>query len=229
MQTPEKVTVQAEPTGLVFANHPELCQQSGDLSDTGNARGAIMLMAALFLILAILGVWLLASTLLQQREARLSLTWPSTGGVVSKHQIEKEIQESDNGPDTVSYEPVVTYSYRVGDRTYTSTRISSAAPWGYSFGSPEDAAKFLEQYPLGKRLTVYYNPDQPKRALLDRSAPGDLTLVYVFGWGLIGLLPLGLFIVVMWGRSFCRTQGCPDDWKHWSFWRAQVSFQKQTG
>lgn len=199
----------------------QLSRQEEKRRDTREGKGAVLILTSLFFLLAILGVVLLVSTYSQQREARASLSWPATQGVVSENYIEQHTQENDNGPDTVSYEPIVIYSYLVNDQTYTSNRINLSAPWGYSFGNQEEAAKFLENYPIGARLKVYYNPGQPNRALLDRKQPGDPTLVYIFGWALLGLIPLALLIIVLWARSLCHAEGRPEDWKRWLFWQEQ--------
>ncbi|MCU0489642.1 MAG: DUF3592 domain-containing protein, partial [Anaerolineales bacterium] len=189
--------------------------------DAREGKGAVMIMTVLFFVLAILGAWLLISTYQGQREAQASLTWPSTRGLVSDLRIETNVQENDNGPDTFTYEPVVVYSYKVNGETYTSDRLSANAPWGYAFGSQEEAAEFLRNYPLGTQLVVYYNPDHPRRALLDRTAPADPGIVYILGWGLVGLAPLALFIMILWAWSLCRAEGRPGDWKRLSFWQAQ--------
>lgn len=200
----------------------QFTRQKGRSQDAREGKGAVKILAALFFVLAILGVWLLISTYQQQREFQASLAWPSTQGVVRDLRIEEHSQANDNGPDTVTFEPVVVYSYTVHDKTYTSDRLSASAPWGYSFGSPEEAAQFLEKYPLRMQLVAYYNPDHPSRALLDRTAPADPGIVYIFSWGMVGLVPLALFIVMLWARSLCRAEGRPGDWKHWSFWQAEL-------
>jgi hypothetical protein len=188
-------------------------------------RSPVIMMNIMFFILAILGAALLFSTYQSQWEAKQSLSWPSIQGVISKNRIREYTNDDTN---SISYEPIVTYSFIVGDKTYTSNHISSNAPWGYAFGTMADAEQFIRQYPIGKQLKVYYNPDNPRRALLDRTQPADPGLTtYILGWWLLALIPVALLIDLLWAIGTYRAEGCPDAWKHLDFWWQQFQHPKR--
>jgi hypothetical protein len=71
-----------------------------------------------------------------------------------------------------SWHPAIRYSYEVGGKRYTSRRYS----YSYTF---HNTRSFVEEavakYPAGATVTAYYNPDNPKAAVLDNTAP-DMTL-----------------------------------------------------
>lgn len=60
----------------------------------------------------------------------------------------------------------VTYEYRVAGKTYRGKRISIGEDLG-------DMAveQRLARYPVGASVTVYYDPQQPDQAVLERNAP----------------------------------------------------------
>jgi len=87
-------------------------------------------------------------------------TWPSVQGTVqiSKIRAHKEWMLS-------VFEPHLIYSYTVAGKGYTgdTVRIGHAK----MMWSKEDATGLLQNYPAGKTVTVYYDPDEPTEALLE--------------------------------------------------------------
>lgn len=86
--------------------------------------------------------------------------------------------------------PVVMYQYRVNGTDYQSRKISPGMEWGGS-GAPAVVAR----YPTGSQVSVYYNPDNPTEALLERKAPSvmiwlwiTLVIVNIFLCGMAALL-----------------------------------------
>ena len=63
-------------------------------------------------------------------------------------------------------EPLVTYEYAVGGRTYRGNRLSFAERI-----SGVDVGEMLKRYPDGKVVQVYYNPANPAQAVIERSLP----------------------------------------------------------
>lgn len=70
--------------------------------------------------------------------------------------------------------PVVHYRYRVGGMDYQSRKVSPGMEWGGS-----GAGKVVERYPTGSQVTVYYNPENPAEALLERSVPSVMIWLWV--------------------------------------------------
>jgi hypothetical protein len=179
-----------------------------------------MLMPLLMLTIPLLvigGVWLLISSFMAQREARASLNWPSTVGEASGYTWTRHEPGSNDSWDTY-YDAVMEYTYFVDGKSYT---IEKAVPG--QFNNEQALVQYVETtFPPGAPLTVYYNPQNPARALSDRSGPGATP--YILAVVCLVLVPLALFALVMMAREYCRANNCPDAWKHWPFWLKQVPF-----
>jgi hypothetical protein len=131
------------------------------------STGAIFILCvvAMFptLILIALGVKL--------RELREARRWPETTGKVIASRVQS-LRKTPSDPgygrrDTnVTNQPLVQYEYTVGARTYRCSRISVAAEVDGA-----ELRAILERYPVGKAVTVYYDPARPERALLERTLP----------------------------------------------------------
>lgn len=83
------------------------------------------------------------------------------------------------------------YAYEVGGKTYRGRRTSVG---------PVDADALARGWGRGTRVTVYYDPRDPRRAVLIR----DLSLSYGWGWPLfvlITLSPLPLWLLL---RRYAR-------------------------
>jgi len=117
----------------------------------------------------------------ESQEWRASQGWPSVTGKVTDVQIVSDIYT-----DGTEYTPVVTYQYSVNGILYTSQRVRIEAPSGHL--DPNNARRAVSEYAPNKPVTVYYDPAQPERALLDRTMFGN---VY-FSSGIIFIVISGI-------------------------------------
>ena len=132
------------------------------------------------------GGWMLGTALWGWYKKRESVTWPAVQGQVIATQIREESHEEGR-----SFIPEVRYAYRVQGQTYTGDRLSFGLP--PEFWSRHKAETFLADYPVGHPVTVFYNPEHPDDAVLERSTPD---VGYYAALSLI-LLPLGLALLGM--------------------------------
>jgi hypothetical protein len=91
---------------------------------------------------------------------RATRAWLAARGQVAESRIQ------DNGS---SLEPYVKYTYVVRGTTYTSDRI---APNNYVTSAPASAASLasaIARYPAGKSVDVYYDPNSPDNAVLEKT------------------------------------------------------------
>lgn len=86
-----------------------------------------------------------------------SQTWISTTGEIIKSRVEV------SGGEYTSVSPKIVYKYRVGENEYTCDEISFSV-----LGRNESAYETVDRYPEGMSVTVYYNPDNPNEATLER-------------------------------------------------------------
>ena len=93
-------------------------------------------------------------------KARKTQRWPMVEGT-----IEQSAPSSADDPPSH-----LLFSYTVAAHTYQRVLESP----GGDNSSPELAADYAEKHPVGTKVPVYYNPDQPDQSTLEPSlASGD--------------------------------------------------------
>jgi hypothetical protein len=104
--------------------------------------------------------------------------WPTVTGQIALSEL--------NGSDN-DLLPDIRYRYQVDGQSYDSR---------FEFPSgthplPEFNRRYVEKYPRGAEVTVYYNPQQPADSTLEPGAQGDwmiLALGILLALGAIGAL-----------------------------------------
>ncbi|MFQ5487487.1 MAG: DUF3592 domain-containing protein [Gammaproteobacteria bacterium] len=126
---------------------------------------AYAIIIGLFIVsgfIATLWGWLLIA------RARKKMHWPAVTGRI-------EVSEPASAEDDLL--PHIEYSYTVQDVNYRKTLEFP----GGTTPTPEFAASYVENYPAGASVRVYYDPQQPEYATLERGVQGGDWLVLVFG------------------------------------------------
>jgi len=100
------------------------------------------------------------------RKAKASLQWPSVPGTVVFSGMVRD--KSASSDDTNPYDPVVTYSYVVNGQALQSSNVRFS---GIS------SKKSLAKYPTGNPVQVFFDPQQPATAVLEK---GGSTRVMLF-------------------------------------------------
>ena len=127
-----------------------------------------------------------------------SQEWNSTQGKVIQSNLQSVLvprggRKSLNGDGSVrlttAYIPEILYEYRANAEVFQSKQIFL----GQLF--PTDivtASGFVERYPAGKKVTVYFNPEKPDYSILERNMHKELTghligglLFLLFGFGIL--------------------------------------------
>ena len=113
--------------------------------------------------------------------------WSSAPGriVVSTSQAREVSRGDPNSNDTeLRSFAGIEYEYTVAGRTYRGTRVSI----GEDMGNFE-VAETIARYPVGKAVTVYYNPNKRDHAMLERDLPpGMFKAVIIFVVALVALI-----------------------------------------
>jgi len=128
-----------------------------------------------FLSLAFIGLWCIATTMGDLIEAFQSSSWPTTPGEIVSSRI--HLYAAGRSRNT-SYLPEITYTYTVAGQNFTGTMISPGHWWSYV-----SASNVTERFPKGSHRPISYFPSDPSRALLDPGLhPGN------FGHFIMGLI-----------------------------------------
>jgi hypothetical protein len=138
-------------------------QQKQDIFDFIIERPRLSIITGLFFIL----MGILVSDL---PKMAASLQWDTTEGTVVSHQIQAKRFREYDGDVYEEINVFIHYEYTVGGITFTSQSINAR---NILFYPPEIA----EQYPVHKKVIVYYNPKDPAEALLE---PGFVDVLKAF-------------------------------------------------
>lgn len=124
------------------------------------------------LLLAVIG-WF------QARGARAAKKWNSTQGQVMESSVEQYSYRDGEGGSSIAYRPHIIYSYRVNGREYVGERLNFGSGFHTSIRSM--ATNKANQFPNGANVAVYYNPQDPNDAALEKTSPASRVLYIVAG------------------------------------------------
>jgi hypothetical protein len=117
------------------------------------------------------------------KQYRKSKDWIPITGLVTATYLDET--QTDDG---VTYQPVIKYTYQVMGENYEGSLIS----FGYkaaSYVNMKKAEKAAARRPLGSQPTVYYDPNDPSQAVLERKfTPSSAFLGLVVGLVGIGMI-----------------------------------------
>lgn len=143
---------------------------------------SLFCMGLVFVLLFVIGITSIISGIKNKRKASQSQNWQRAKGIITNAFVQESRSVDDEGDTTYTYTPSVEYQYQVGPYTYTSTRIAFGS--NKSYNNRRNASKALEMFPIRSGVIVYYNPNDPNEATLQRTAKG------VLGGFLVGILLL---------------------------------------
>ncbi len=108
-------------------------------------------------------------------ESGFGYTWPQVTGKVISSEVRWKHMETTK-TKYVAYWPEVQYEYRVGTVRYTGSRIRFTQQ-----GMEEaESKRVVAQYPIGKAVPVYYNPNDPEAAVMEKGIYWPNLIVLAF-------------------------------------------------
>ncbi|MES0022427.1 MULTISPECIES: DUF3592 domain-containing protein [unclassified Mesorhizobium] len=132
-------------------------------------------------------------TFVKWREVQAMSHWlPATGKIISSRVEAREVRRSGVGSDSSDTTemrnfPAITFEYKVGKKKYQSSRYSVKENLG-NF----EVTETLAQFPTGAEVTVFYNPANPGKAVIERTLPDGAFkfMVKLSAWLVIGTVVL---------------------------------------
>src|SRR5207244_1839123 len=124
-------------------------------------------------------------------EVRRAARWPSAQGRIVRSGLRTVDSKTAAGSRGRGNVPDVRYVFSVDGVEYRGKRIGIGE---IPPGSPGVEAA-LELYRVGRTGPVYYNPDNPKEAVLERDPPFNPRTMYAIAAGvmLVGFVVVGAF------------------------------------
>lgn len=131
--------------------------------------------------LLLLGIGLFGWEVYSAAKSNEASSWPSTTATITQSEI-KKVRKSrrrrGRRRSSWSRELHVQYDYYVQGQSYNNNRVA----FGNSVSNALDSIgrpNVVDQYPKGKSVTVYYNPDNPKDSVLETELPFSAYIVMV--------------------------------------------------
>jgi hypothetical protein len=147
------------------------------------SKGAIFIL----IVCASFPALIIVALVVKQWEVRKAKRWPSTTGKVIASRIASSTKEPGDaasfGERNVTNEPYVEYEYHVEGQRFRNTRITIGEKT-----SEYELEAILARYPVGTAVTVYYDPANPQKAVLERDI---FTSTMWLGFGCLMLFFIG--------------------------------------
>ena len=118
-------------------------------------------------ILILFGIWMLYYGGRSVLRAYQSKTWPMVQGIVQDSSVESRRN---------LHVAKVVYDYTINEKPFIGMLSS------YSFNRPP-AQGFVNRYPKGKTVSVYYNPQNPQVCVLEPGVKGQVWIRPGIGFG----------------------------------------------
>ena len=143
---------------------------------------------------ALFGVVVLVIFGFSALRGRATSEWSSVEGTVS----ESRVGRSSSASGRIQYYARVAYEYEVNAVRYVGNTIAIGAVTGFLVRE-SSAQKIVEKYPVGKRVRVYYDPEDPSKAVLEPGASSDVTVMLPIG-GFILVVGVVILVVILLGK-----------------------------
>jgi len=108
-------------------------------------------------------------------DARQSRDWPSVKGTITTSLLNSEDDEM---------LPDIRFSYRMGETAYEETLKFPAS----TTPTRELSQQYVDRYPVGMSVDVYYNPLLPEQVTLEPGGRAGDWMVLLFGLGATALM-----------------------------------------
>jgi Protein of unknown function (DUF3592). len=104
-----------------------------------------------------------------RRDAIQAVSWPTTEGKIEHSAVHKgktgsSMNSSGNTTYTSTYEARIIYSYKLEQRRFQGSRLQFGSR--RRFYKRSEAEERVKTYPVGRVVTVHYNPSKPSESTL---------------------------------------------------------------
>ncbi len=113
----------------------------------------------------------------------MAINYPTVEGVVTASKV---VVVPGHRRSTTA--PKITYSYQVGNKKYAGDRFR----YGQGSTSDGNARQIVDEFPIGRRVTVHYSPDDPSDSVLHTGIDGSDLFIAMF------MTPFNAVMLVIW-------------------------------
>jgi len=149
------------------------------------------------IIFVLMGVFIFIWGAWSAKNGKASEEWADASGFIIKSYIKAPDGDIATARDKFGrFQTKIIYQYTAGGRLYSGSNIAFG---DFSIRSRKQAITVSQKYPEGKRITIYYDPDNPGNSVLE---PGISMNCYGF---------MGLGFTAMAAGIFTRIAGLKRD------------------
>jgi hypothetical protein len=144
---------------------------------------AVIFTGPVFLVLFAMAIPIAIAVLivLNVQAVRRASHWPSVQGRIVSATVRRKRTQRGGDPTKIGNVPDVTYVYTVDGVEHRGTRISIADIQADSL----EVQAALERYQVGRTGPVFYDPDRPGVAVLERNPPARPMVMYSAAAGVV--------------------------------------------
>ena len=154
------------------------------------------------LFLGLRALWGMLAALSQAIGVRLAARrWPAAPGII----IGAEVRVTPRSGEEPFYDAVVRYAYTVQGQEYEGAQDDLT----YVSNAQDAALAIVARYPVGASVSVYYDPQAPQRALIDRSIRPHHLVGLLLASLLFPLLTAGGLLAILTGLAILAAPGPP--------------------
>lgn len=152
-------------------------------------------------LISALGITALVIGMQEIIDATSSRDWPEASGTVIHSKIENtETTSTGKRNREYSYQADIKYKYFVNGKTYVGDRIS----WG-EVSNKDIAQRRVDNYPVGREITVYYDPEIPEKSVLEPGYSSGLLFLPLLGIGAILCAIICGVVIWIYGEGLAQT------------------------
>ncbi|GAB4519639.1 MAG: hypothetical protein OHK0046_28810 [Anaerolineae bacterium] len=122
-------------------------------------------------------------------------SWPTVEGRVTQSWVQK-LEDSEG---KITWEPRVIYTYTVDNRAYEGNWLQFGSS---RYGTSQTAEERLQNYELGRGITVHYDPSNPGNSVLEKHLGNSVWFFFILGSAFF--LPLVFGVVFLIWKMFNR-------------------------
>lgn len=100
-----------------------------------------------------------------RKKSSASLSWPSTTGTIHSSTVRRNSSTDEDGHTSYTFSPIVEYDYLVNGQAYKGKTIHYGITPSPSMAT---AQKEVDRFAPGMQVTVFYNPEKPNEAVLEK-------------------------------------------------------------
>ena len=117
-----------------------------------------------------------------------SKKWPSVEGTIETSRLHVEDKEDDSGHYFFLCSGEISYRYQIEENEYIARE-----PVDVEFTDRQSANELVAAYSVGKRVDVFYNPQEPQESTLDTKSREHWSVYLAIGLVFLGVGGLCLF------------------------------------